>query len=851
MAITQQAVKLRPNEAYNGGSSGLRTCWYKFEFDAPFDQVQHLIGSKVLSGTIGTYKVQFAVTDAIAVDTGNNAWVPMRAGVAYNDKSANGWKDATFSGAATKQIGLAPNVGNNNGCIHMSTDVMDLASVPRADGKPGGILLVKVVQIDSAGGYTQGSSNSSAWDSARGVQPWFREWFCNAQSNVDGIANLATLPSGTPFNGDYAFPGTPIVTNTASALPTELLLFTGDSRKSAAYNINRFASPARMAAMSLSTPARPISTVNAAGSGHTQANYLLLALDQIEAGVRPTVIHLPGFSQNGFSSFANFKTANDNFMAAVRAKSGLANVKFVFDTDYYVGGYSAATEAARQQCIAYAKSLANGTTVFCFDSDAIITDYTNPSAPTFKSAYFTSPNFIGGDGVHAGPTGLDAMTYGDGTTPGLQSVYRAAFGLDTPAADTAAPVMTGAITVSGQTSSGFTLTWSAATDTVGVAGYEVDNGSGAYASVGSALTLVVTGKAAATGHAVRVRAKDAAGNYATPLTATATTLAAADTTAPVMTGEITVSAVTTSGAMLSCPAATDAVGVAGYEYSINGGTNYSVIANAARSVTVSGRPAGTAHSVRMRAFDAAGNRAMPLSASFTTLAEQPAQNAVAASKVAESRRVAFPGGTRVVSFGTVPSAVTPNAPSLEAGRWWSEKHPLDERYWVADITIDLDERATTATSVERIVAGVTVLEEPVIQGKLIPVKLGGFNAATGAINYCTFRVTCANGERFDRTIWFKQPVGTWWINKDADDQSYYVADIGNDLIDSGTTATAVKAFPVGVVELVPAVIQGFLILVKLGGMDTLPAGVNYCDFRIDCANGERFYRSMQFNRVDN
>jgi hypothetical protein len=850
MAITQQAVKLRPNEAYNGGSSGVRTCWYKFEFDAPFDQVQHLVGSKVLSGTPGTYKVQFAVTDAIAVDTANNAWVPMRAGVAYNDKSANGWKDATFGGAATKQIGLAPNVGNNNGCIHMSTDVMDLASVPRADGKPGGILLVKVVQIDSAGGYTQGSSNSSAWDSARGAQPWFREWFCNAQSNVDGIANLATLPSGTPFNGDYAFPGTPIVTNTASALPTELLLFTGDSRKSAAYNINRFASPARMAAMSLSTPARPISTVNAAGSGHTQANYLLLALDQIDAGVRPTVIHLPGFSQNGFSSFANFKTANDNFMAAVRAKAGLANVKFVFDTDYYVGGYSAATESARQQCIAYAKSMANGTTVFCFDSDAIITDYTNPSAPTFKSAYFTSPNFIGGDGVHAGPTGLDAMTYGDGTTPGLQSVYRAAFGLDAPAADTTAPVMTGAITVSGQTSSGFTLAWPAATDAVGVTGYEVDNGSGAYASVGTALTLVVTGKTAATGHAVRVRAKDAAGNYATPLTATATTSAAADTTAPVMTGEITVSAVTASGATLAWPAATDAVGVTGYECSINGGSTYSDVGTA-RTVTVSGRPASTAHAVRVRAYDAAGNRATPLSASFTTLVEQPAQNAVAASMVAEARRVAFPGGTRVVAFGTVPSAAVPNAPYLEAGRWWCAKHPLDERYWVANLTVDLDERKTTAVSVEVIAAGVTVLQQPVIQGKLILVKLGGFNAATNAANFCTFRVTCANGERFDRTIWFKQQVGSWSLNKDADDESYFVADISNDLADSNTTASAVLAQPVGVSVLVAAVIQGPLILVKLGGMDTLPAGVNYCDLRIDCVNSERFYRTIQFNRVDN
>lgn len=428
--IFQQAMKLRPNDLYNGGSSGLRTCWHKFEFDAPFNQVQHLIGSKVASGTPGTYKVQFAVTDTIAVDTATNAWVPVRNGVAYNDKSAFGWKDATFSGAASKQIGLAPSQGNNS-AIHMSTDVMDLASIPRADGKPGGILLVKVVQTDAAGQYTQASSNSSLWDGARGSFPWFREWFCNATSNVDGITNLATLPGGAPFNGDFVFPGTPVVTNTASSVPIELLLFTGDSRKSAAYMEYRFANQSRMAAMSLSTPSRPISVVNAAGSGHSQTQYLALAMDHLTAGLRPTVIHIPGFSQNGFSTFATFKTNNDNFMAAARAIPGLENVKFVLDTDYYVTGYAVGTgpENGRQQCIAYAKSLANGVNVFCFDSDAIITDYSNPSAPTFKSTYYTGTSFIGGDGVHAGPIGINALAYGDGTTPGLQSVYRSAFGI--------------------------------------------------------------------------------------------------------------------------------------------------------------------------------------------------------------------------------------------------------------------------------------------------------------------------------------------------------------------------------------------------------------------------------------
>jgi hypothetical protein len=942
MAITQQAFKLRPNELYNGGSSGVRTALYKYEFDGSFNQVQFLVGSKQATGTPGTYKVQFAVTDEIGNDTRDKAWLPRVAGVTYNDKSANGWKDATFSGAATKQIGLAANDGNNT-VIHMSTDVMNLSSIPRADGKPGGILLVKVTQVDPSGQFYSANSAGNAWDTARGIRPWFRE--CRATGlNSDGIADLTKLPTDG-YNGGYELPGFPIVTSTASAVPMDVVLFTGDSRKCAAYMTYLFGAPARMAAASLSTPGRPISTVNAAGSGHSQTQYQAIAMDMINNGLRPTLVHAPAFSQNGFSNFATFKTNLDNFIAAVRAVAGLADVKFVLDTDYGVKGYPGdAREGQRQQCIAYAKSLHNGTTVFCFDSDPIITDY---SVTTTTGVPMYAPYRVGGDDIHVGPSGLNVLAYGAGSSSSLTQTYASALGAtnvvvvpgaptvgtatagngsasvggtapaatnggaitgyratsspggitatsatlpvnvtgltagtgytftlaalnsagygpesfasnsvtptEVPAGDTTAPVMTGAITVSAITSSGFTLACDAATDAVGVAGYEysIDGGTNYVVIANAARTVVVTGRSASTSHPVRMRAFDAAGNRATPLSATATTMAAADTTAPVMTGEITVSAITTSGATLSCSAATDAAGVAGYEYSINGGTSYTVIANSARSVTVSGRPASTAHAVRMRAFDAAGNRATPLSASFTTLAEQPAQNAVAASTVAESRRVAFPGGTRVVAFGSVPGARTPNAPYLEAGKWWSEKHPLDERYWVADITIDLAERGTTAVKVEAIVAGVTVLQDPVIQGNLIPIKLGGFNAATSAVNFCTFRVTCADGQRFDRTIWFKQPAGAWWINKDADDQSYYVADIGNDLIDSGTTATGVKAFPVGVDELVPAVLQGSLILVKLGGMDTLPAGVNYCDFRIDCANGERFYRSIQFNRVDN
>lgn len=847
MAITQQASKLRPNELYSGGASGIATSFYKFEFEGPWDQVQHLIASKVASGTPAEFKAQIAVTDEILSDTTAKAWLPRRNGVTYNDKSEFGWKDATFNGALTKTIGLAPSQSNNS-VIHMATDVMNLPSIPRADGKPGGILLVKVTQILAGAAYTTSSGNGNTWDAARG-KPWHKEWR-STRINSDAIANLGSLPTDG-FNGGYEFPGFSIVTNNAATVPSEILLFTGDSRKSAAYMASTYANQARMAAASLSSPSRIITTVNGAGSGHSQTQFLAVAMDMINAGLRPTVVHVPGFSQNGFSNFATYKTNLDNFMAVVRAVPGLASVKFVLDTDYGVKGYPGdPRESQRAQCIAYAKSLHNGTTVFCFDSDPIITDY---SVTTADVAPMFAPYRVGGDDLHVGPAGLNAIAYGAGSSSSLAATYAAAFGVSN------VPVIPGAPAIGtatpGNNSASVAGTAPASTNGGAITGYRATSTPGGITATSPTLPVSVPGLTAGTTYTFTLAAQNSAGyGPESPASNSVTPTAApvADTTGPVMVGEIEITNVTTSGATLSCQAATDAVGVTGYEYSINGGTNYILIANAGRSVVVSGRPAGTLHEARMRAFDAAGNRSQqPLAKSFTTLAEPPVQNAVAASTVAESRRVAFPGGTRVVAFGSVPGARTPNAPYLEAGKWWSEKHPLDERYWVANLTIDLAERGTTAVSVEAIVAGVTVLQQPVIQGKLIPVKLGGFNAATGAVNFCTFRITCANGERFDRTIWFKQQVGVYSLNKDADDQSYYVGDIGNDLADSNTTAIAVKALPVGVEELVPAVIQGPLILVKLGGMDTLPAGVNYCDLRIDCANSERFYRTIQFNRVDN
>lgn len=431
VASVQQAVKMRPNDGYNiltgtSNQSALRTSYYKWEIDADWNSVQVVISSKVSSGAQGNFKAQFAVTDDISNATISRAFVPQRAGVAYNDLSANGWKDVTFGGAATALLGLAPFIsGSNNSSISMTSDPLALPSVARADGKAGGILLLKVVQIDALGQFTQEGGSNTAYDLARGNQAWFREAFVSSRAGVDGIATLTSLPTAvTEASTGYAISAMPIVTTTTNIKPTELVLFTGDSRKAAAFSTYSFNNPNRQALMSISTAAHPISAVDGAGSGHSQTQYLQIALDLLTAGLRPTVIYLPGFSQNGFTTYTAFKTANDNFMASARAISGLSNVKFVLDTDYFVSGYAGgAAETYRQQCIAYAKSLANGSTVFCFDSDIIMTDYTTPATPVLKSAYMNA------DGVHANQAGQDAMTYGDGKNPGLQALYKTVFGI--------------------------------------------------------------------------------------------------------------------------------------------------------------------------------------------------------------------------------------------------------------------------------------------------------------------------------------------------------------------------------------------------------------------------------------
>ena len=158
------------------------------------------------------------------------------------------------------------------------------------------------------------------------------------------------------------------------------------------------------------------------------------------------------------------------------------------------------------------------------------------------------------------------------------------------------------------------------------------------------------------------------------LTASATAQAAnhpiaesnSDTTAPTLTGAITVSNLGGTSYTLAWPAGTDNVAVSSYERSLDGGSSWVDVGNVL-TVNITGRTAGTTDQVRVRAKDAAGNASSPALAAAVNLPDTSAPILVGALTVSNltgsSYTISWPAGTDNV-------AVTSYEYSLDGGSTW-------------------------------------------------------------------------------------------------------------------------------------------------------------------------------------
>jgi chitodextrinase len=171
-----------------------------------------------------------------------------------------------------------------------------------------------------------------------------------------------------------------------------------------------------------------------------------------------------------------------------------------------------------------------------------------------------------------------------------------------------------------------------ATDNVGVTGYRVERCAGAgcstFAQIATptATSFSDTGLTAGTSYSYQVRATDAAGNLGPySVVASGVTLALPDTTPPSAPGGLAAVATSQTQISVSWTAATDNVGVIGYQLERCSGSGCATFAQiaapSATSFNDTGLTASTSYSYRARAVDGAGNLGgYSAVASATTLA---------------------------------------------------------------------------------------------------------------------------------------------------------------------------------------------------------------------------------------
>jgi len=218
------------------------------------------------------------------------------------------------------------------------------------------------------------------------------------------------------------------------------------------------------------------------------------------------------------------------------------------------------------------------------------------------------------DGASLGTTGgtslainglADATTYAMAVrgrdASGNWSAWSNPMNVRTP--DVTPPSIPGGLSSSGNTSGhGFTLSWGASSDNVGVTAYEVSrNGSSLGTTAGTSMSI--GGLADGVSYSMAVRACDAAGNWSS--WSGSLLVGTPDVTAPSSPTGLSYSGNTTGHSFtLIWGAASDNVGATAYEISRDGA---SLGTTGGTSMSIGGLDDGVSYAMSVRACDAAGN----------------------------------------------------------------------------------------------------------------------------------------------------------------------------------------------------------------------------------------------------
>ncbi|MFC9842173.1 discoidin domain-containing protein [Streptomyces sp. NPDC127595] len=172
--------------------------------------------------------------------------------------------------------------------------------------------------------------------------------------------------------------------------------------------------------------------------------------------------------------------------------------------------------------------------------------------------------------------------------------------------DTQAPTAPTALAYTQPATGQIRLTWTAATDNVGVTGYDIYANGVLRASVDGAATTYTDTQPASATVAYYVRAKDAAGNQSANSNTVTRTGDSGDTQAPTAPASLAFTEATSGQVKLTWQASTDNVAVTGYDVYANGTLRQSVAGTVLTYTDT--QPVSATVTYYVRAKDAAGNQ---------------------------------------------------------------------------------------------------------------------------------------------------------------------------------------------------------------------------------------------------
>jgi len=187
-------------------------------------------------------------------------------------------------------------------------------------------------------------------------------------------------------------------------------------------------------------------------------------------------------------------------------------------------------------------------------------------------------------------------------------------------ADQAAPSVPAGLAAPTRTATTIALSWTAATDNVGVTGYKIYRG-GTQVGTSSTTNYTDSNLTPSNNYSYTVAAYDAAGNTSAQ-SSTLATSTTPDTAAPSVPSGLLLSTHTLTSIKLTWTAATDNVGVTGYKIYRNG---TQVATSQATNYDDTGLAPGVSYNYTVAAYDAAGNTSAQSGvSSFSTLADTTA-----------------------------------------------------------------------------------------------------------------------------------------------------------------------------------------------------------------------------------